>query len=292
MSTGEMTMRLRRMTAADIPAGLALCRAAHWNQIDRDWQRYLRLHPAGARVAVDSGDAVIGTVTTLRFDGGFDWIAMVLVAPEYRRQGIGRRLVEEAIDRLGGRVPVRLDATPAGELVYRKLAFVPEYALARLERVAGIGSEPSRDEDGVHAMGDEDLAEVLAMDREVAGVDRGALLRLLRQDAPDYAIIDRQGSRLEGYAFGREGFSFDHLGPIVARDERAARRLVDHVVRGHPRTAFLLDVPRDAATWVAWLGQLGFREQRGFVRLVRGAPAGVTSPCSDRLFATMGADLG
>jgi GNAT superfamily N-acetyltransferase len=285
-------IRLRVMTVADIPAGLELCRAARWNQIEADWRRFLALHPMGARVAVDTDDAVIGSVATLRYDGGFDWLAMVLVAPAYRRQGVASRLVEEALDLLGARAPVRLDATPAGELVYRTLAFVPEYTLARMERLPEVSAEPAPD-DAVRAMDDEDLPEVLALDRDVFGADRAALLRTLRQEAPGYAIVDRRGSRLEGYAFGRHGFSCDQLGPIIARDERAARRLVGHVVASHPRVAFLLDVPRRSAAWVAWLGDIGFREQRGFVRLVRGAPAGLTSTGSERrLFATIGADFG
>ena len=142
-------------------------------------------------------------------------------------------------------------------------------------------------------MDEEDLAEVLRLDRDVFGADRAALLRMLRQDAPGYAIVTRQGSRLDGYAFGRHGFSVDHLGPIIARDERVARRLVGHLLASHPHVAFLLDVPRGSAAWVAWLGDVGFREQRGFVRLVRGAPAGFESTSHDRrLFATIGADFG
>jgi GNAT superfamily N-acetyltransferase len=311
----DLDIRLRLMTAADIPAGLELCRAARWNQIETDWQRFLALHPAGARVAVDADDAVLGSVTTLRFDGGFDWIAMVLVAPAQRRQGIASRLVDDAIALLGTRVPARLDATPAGELVYRKLGFVPEYALARLERIPASPPEPAeaaesarsaafaesaeragerRVDASVRIMEDADLSEVLSFDRDVFGADRAALLRLLRQEAPGYAVVaaDRQGSRLDGYAFGRHGFSFDQLGPIIARDERTARRLIGHLLASHPRIPFLVDVPRRSTTWTSWLGDVGFREQRGFVRLVRGAPADVASTCSEQLFATVGADFG
>jgi GNAT superfamily N-acetyltransferase len=325
--------RLRVMTTADIPAALELCRAARWNQIEADWRRFLALHPAGARVALDADGAVIGSVATLRYGGGvdgvgFDWLAMVLVRPENRRQGIASRLVEEAIALLGARAPVRLDATPAGELVYRNLAFVPEYELARMERLPDARTDANRERrhdrergaDGLPgfredrelfsrerdastrykgglspsfaAMEHADLAEVLALDREVFGADRGALLRMLWQDAPAYALVDRGGaggSRLEGFAFGRHGFSFDQLGPIVARDESAARRLVGHLVASNPSVAFLLDVPRQSASWVAWLGDIGFREQRGFVRLVRG---GTADGADERLFATIGADFG
>jgi GNAT superfamily N-acetyltransferase len=284
----DLAFRLRQMTAADIPAGLELCRAARWNQIDADWRRYLALNPAGARVAVEPDDEVIGSVTTLRYKGGFAWLAMVLVSPDHRRQGIASSLVEEAIELLGAQTPVRLDATPAGELVYRKLGFEPEYALARMERLADDTGTASV-EAGVCAMKDENLAEVLALDREVFGADRASLLRMLRDDAPGYAILLRSASGIEGYAFGRHGFTFDQLGPIVARDEGVARRLVRHLVASHPGVAFLIDAPRQSNTWTAWLGEMGFREQRGFVRMVRG---GSPSRCDARVFATIGADFG
>lgn len=339
----DLAFRLRQMAAADIPAGLALCRAARWNQIEADWRRYLALNPTGARVAVDPANTVIGSVTTLRYDGGFDWLAMVLVSPDCRRQGIASTLVEEAIELLGTRTPVRLDATPAGELVYRKLGFEPEYALARMERLpdasassaetarpaeaarpdrpakvarrdtppdvfARVGPEgglpPSLAASGpatadpaskhaaaVSVMDEDALAEVLALDRDVFDADRAALLRMLRQDAPGYAIVSRSASTVEGYAFGRHGFTFEQLGPIVARDEGVARRLVNHLVDSHPDVAFLIDAPRqsESDSWMAWLGEMGFREQRGFVRMVRG---GTPAPCHERLFATIGADLG
>lgn len=306
----NLAFRLRQMTESDIPAGLALCRAARWNQIEADWRRYLALNPTGARVAVDPDDRVIGSVTTLRYDEAFAWLAMVLVSPDQRRQGIASTLVEEAIELLGARTPVRLDATPAGELVYRKLGFEPEYALARMERLPAAPAEvfgrvgpegglpPSfaasglatADQASEHAaacvMDEEALAEVLALDREVFGADRGALLRMLRQDAPHYAVVDSSGA---GYAFGRHGFTFDQLGPIVAHDESVARRLVRHLVASHPSVAFLIDAPRQSETWMAWLGEMGFREQRGFVRLVRG---GTPATCDARVFATIGADFG
>jgi hypothetical protein len=281
---------------------------------------------------------------------------MVLVSPDHRRQGIASSLVEEAIELLGARTSVRLDATPAGELVYRRLGFEPEYALTRMERLpaasvrrdgatevvrsdgaAGLATAdpvtehaaalPLRDdadrvvdvaevargagpEGGLlppsfaasglataapaseHAaclMDEDALAEVLALDREVFGADRAALLRMLRDDAPGYAIVVRAKSGIEGYAFGRHGFTFDQLGPIVARDERVARRLVSYLVASHPGVAFLIDAPRQSNTWMAWLGVMGFRVQRGFVRMVRG---GSSARCDSRLFATIGADLG
>ena len=40
---------IREMRAADIEAGLRLCRASRWNQLSRDWELFLRLSPRGWR---------------------------------------------------------------------------------------------------------------------------------------------------------------------------------------------------------------------------------------------------
>src|SRR5438309_2293442 len=109
----------RNMTPGDIPTGLALCRAAGWNQVARDWQLFLRCSPQGCLVAVDNG-RVAGTVATINYQHCFSWIGMVLVDPTCRRQGIGLQLLKEALRILQNAQTIKLDATPAGHEVYLK----------------------------------------------------------------------------------------------------------------------------------------------------------------------------
>src|SRR5215475_6038359 len=137
--------RFRDMTPADVAAGLALTRAARWNQTEREWELFLRLSPEGCRVAVID-ERVVGTVATARYEDRFAWIGMVLVDPAERGQGIGSRLMAEALDVLKDMPSIRLDATPAGHAVYRKLDFVDEYRLSRMETVvSGAGMTLWRD---------------------------------------------------------------------------------------------------------------------------------------------------
>ena len=55
----------REMTISDIPAGLRLCRAARWNQLEPDWRVFLEARPGGFE---GSGRAV--EVTGLSARGG------------------------------------------------------------------------------------------------------------------------------------------------------------------------------------------------------------------------------
>jgi len=124
------------MTGADLGLGLRLSRQAQWNQTETDWRRFLELGGEGCFIAELDGTAV-GTTTTCIFDS-VAWIAMVLVDVEARRQGVGSALLRHALAFLDakGIETVRLDATPAGQPVYEKLGFQPEYLLTRYEGIA------------------------------------------------------------------------------------------------------------------------------------------------------------
>jgi tRNA(Met) C34 N-acetyltransferase TmcA len=79
-------------------------------------------------------------VAVLRYPA-HDWIAMLLVAPERRGQGIGTRLLEHALSECRG--VVGLDATPEGRRVCLKHGFADAFDLARMEGISpGGGTGP------------------------------------------------------------------------------------------------------------------------------------------------------
>src|SRR6266404_8815729 len=125
-------MRMRHMTRQDIAGGMRLKDLAGWNQTEADWERFLSSSPDGCFVAEIDG-RVIGTVTTIVYEDRFAWIGMVLVDPGFRNRGIGRALLQRAIEHLESRnlACIKLDATPQGKPVYEKVGFVSEYEIER-----------------------------------------------------------------------------------------------------------------------------------------------------------------
>lgn len=281
--TGEVIHR--DMTIADIPAGLALCRASHWNQLARDWELFLQLSPHGCRVAtVDN--VVVGTVTTVRYENRFSWIGMVLVDPAQRGRGIGTRLLVEALELLADMGSIRLDATPAGQVIYEKLNFLEEYRLSRMEK--DFSQVRAQARAGVTPMTEDDFVNVLELDRAVFGADRRAVLESMIHGAPEYARVVRGPSGIEGYTFGRHGFRFEHIGPLVARDLQTARDLTLTCLAQHAKP-FILDAS-DWPDWKQWLESIGFRVQRPFIRMYRGANPFPGRP--DQQFAILGPEFG
>ncbi len=276
------------MLPSDIAVGLDLCRASRWNQLQRDWELFLKLSPAGCRVVVKDG-RVIGTVATVSYQDRFSWIGMVLVDPAERKQGIGSQLMREAMDILSDQTAIRLDATPAGREVYLKLDFIDEYRLSRMETVISGGIMRGGD-NLARPMTDADLRGVFEMDYQAFGADRHLMLEWMYAGAPEYARVITRGGKLAGYTFGRHGFNFDHLGPVVAENRETARELVTACLSGQTGKSFILDASRHDPKWIQFLESIGFREQRPFIRMFRGENRYPGLP--EKQFAILGPEFG
>jgi GNAT superfamily N-acetyltransferase len=260
-----MDLHLRVMTAADIPDGMRLKEIAGWNQTRGDWDRFLRASPAGCFVAEREG-RVVGTAATIAYEGRFAWIGMVLVDPVARGQGVGTQLLEKTIEYLDGRgIPsMKLDATPQGKPLYERLGFVSEYEIERW-RLKRAPAPNALLEGNIM-----EIEEVLQLDREIFGADRGELLRSVAQEAPEFALQTRREGRLTGYAFGRKGSRADHLGPWVAQDKISARSILDELLRRSSQPLVFVDAVKPNPWAISLLRDHGFEFARPLTRMVRG----------------------
>jgi GNAT superfamily N-acetyltransferase len=278
-------LAIRPMDARDIAAGEALVAASHWNQTAGEWRLFLEIAPRGAIVGERDG-RVVGTAVTVPYAPATAWIAMVLVDPAVRGQGIGRALLERALANApGGFVPC-LDATPAGRSLYATLGFADEDALSRWRCPSPVVSMPAGE---VRPMEDADWPTVLVADREAAGFDRARVLAWCRAEAPDLAFVSAHGAE-EGYVLGRRGRVTDHIGPLVAASAGRAVALAEACLSRMPRGGVSLDVPDAQRDLGRWLRARGFEVERPFTRMRCGASRGVAlSPC---VFASVGPEFG
>ena len=162
-------MEIRRLTTDDMAAILRLCDLAGWNQTPRDIDRLLALEPEGCFAACIDGQ-VVGTTTTTTYGTELAWIGMVLVDPEYRRRGIATALMRTALNYLNRRKvrTVKLDATAAGQPIYKAFGFQPESLLERWD------GETSPAEDCMKYVKLGTWADIATTDRAAFGADRSA----------------------------------------------------------------------------------------------------------------------
>jgi GNAT superfamily N-acetyltransferase len=283
--SGEIS--LGQMTGKDLPAAMELKSLAGWNQTEADWRRCLALYPAGCVVARIESRAV-GTVVTADYGPQFLWISMMLVHPEFRRKGIGRCLMEQALANARSCLLIGLDATPFGKPLYAQLGFEECYTIQRMVNP----QIPALDE----ALGEVRVARELEwpdffeLDREIFGADRSALLSWLVKERPDAVFALHRGGRLAGACLVRKGSNFTQVGPVIAEALADAQSLVTAAVKRLVGQPVVIDVPGQQAAFAQWLGIVGFVSQRPLWRMFHGQSRLVGD--LSRQFAIAGPDLG
>ena len=259
---------IRPMTVADIPLGLKLARQAGWNQIESDWRRFLTLQPDGCFVGELEGTAV---ATTAAFTfGSVAWIAMVLVDIDSRRKGVATTLLKHALDFLDekGVKTVRLDATAAGQPVYEKLGFVPEYPLTRY--MGTVGASPGPSALMLPPTIGRQRRAITAFDRRMTATPREKILARLFEEAPDISRALYREGRVEGYVTGRRGANATLIGPCIATAYAGPILLGDAFGRCAGQPVFI-DVPHDNTPAIEIVEKSGLIVQRHFTRMCRGA---------------------
>lgn len=276
------------LQAAELADAEALVREAGWNQVAADWEVFRAL---GTVHAARADSRVVATAATLPY-GAFAWISMVLVAGEYRRHGLGTRLLQRCIDTLveQGQVPV-LDATPAGQPLYRAMGFLETWGYQRLAApsIHVAASTPPASDTIVRPVGDADWSAFCAYDAAAFGADRSALLQCLRGRLPAAELIAVRHGRIAGALLGRQGRSASQIGPLVAEDDAIAQALLTQALATVKGPVYL-DLADAKANIREWLQRSGFVPQRPLARMLLHRATGFDDP--SRTFAVVGPEFG
>ncbi len=252
-----------------------LVAASRWNQIESDWRLFLDL---GRVYVIRDGHArIVASGAVLPMGGepnGVAWISMILVLPAQRGAGLGKAVFAQCLREIQrmDRVPM-LDATPAGEALYRQFGFQALWRSARWRRQA-VGSADA----GPHWA---DLARFpRAAARDVDAVrneliDRDALALGFRREAVLGAMMRRPDtvcrSNDGACAMVRAGRVAHQVGPLLSDGEGAAAELLETIASESARE-LVIDVPDDRPRMEEALRRLGFLHERRFARMALVAP--------------------
>jgi GNAT superfamily N-acetyltransferase len=258
--------RLDEFTPADVAMLGELVAHSQWNQTADDWHVFFscgtihvvrdergRIIASGA--VLPMGESRPGYLAGLT-GRGVAWISMILVTPEWRGRGLGRRVFEQCVSqiRAQGRIAM-LDATPAGEALYQQFGFEVLWRLTRWRREARPATAPEL------AATKPDVETVAEFDQEALGFSRTALLR---------ELLERPESRFLRHALGfaliRAGRVAHHIGPLVATNQAAAIAVLQDAASRYAGP-LLIDVPDERPLLRQALVEAGFAPQRSFARM-------------------------
>lgn len=254
--------RVRPLGLADLEACLDLAEDRSWAREDAKWRLLLEL--GGGYGVDDPNGGLAGTVFLTRVAPGTGAVGMLLVARRHGGQGLGRRLMEEALS-TAGRATVFLYATEDGRPLYEKLGFrvadeVTTYA--GVFRRSG-GDLPAVAAD-VRAAGAGDLPTVTRLDQRAFGADRSELLRRV------VTFADRVVVSAGGYAAVWRNLDTAHAGPLVA-DSASTAQLLLGAALGETTGPARVDLHADAASALGdWLTARGLTARPAVPLMVLG----------------------
>jgi GNAT superfamily N-acetyltransferase len=260
---------LRPMQLSDIGSAMKLSNAEGWNQTEKDWKVFLEM-PENICMVAEYDNRIIGTTTAINYSNQTAWIGMVLVDKEYRGRGVSKTLLANVLKKLESFKSVKLDATPEGKQVYNKFDFRDEYLIARMINPS-MKSLPADDDHDVltQSIGEKYIREIIALDETVFGANRAQLIKTLIKENPGKAWMVKQNERVTGFALGRDGYKYHHIGPVVAFGTKEAKIIISKALRNLSNQSVAVDVLYDKEDLLAWLTSIGFKKQRHFIRMYK-----------------------
>lgn len=264
----KVSFTLRSMKGSDISEAMKLSTAEGWNQTESDW-RLLIENSGNICLVAESEGKVIGTTTVINYSNDIAWVGMVLVDKEYRGLGISKLLLTAIFSKVEFCKSVKLDATPAGQLIYKRFGFKDEYSIARMVNQSIKDLPMVESETLAEPIQLKHIPEIIALDEIIFGANRRPLIEFLIKQHRLKGWLLTQDKRIVGFALGRDGNRYHHIGPLVAVNTIDAKILILNSLKGLANQSVVVDVLSNKEELINWLNLIGFIKQRHFIRMYK-----------------------
>ncbi|WP_237883455.1 GNAT family N-acetyltransferase [Pseudomonas sp. PGPR40] len=256
----------RPMTPADVASAHALSVQLKWPHRLEDWAMLQRI--AQGFVVEDAG-RLIGTAFTCA-QGNYATIGLVIVSDEYQGQGIGRKLMELALEACGSRTAV-LNATLAGAPLYASQGFIE---FGHIQQHQGHARVPAPNDlaagERCRPLTETDRSDQIELANAGSGLDRHAVLNDLFDSVEHSVGIERDG-QLRTFALLRQFGRGRYIGPVIAENPQQAKHLIAVLLAQVPDAFVRMDIPSDSGL-APWLEEAGLKRVDSVAQMARGTP--------------------
>ena len=257
-------LNITTMTEDDIAFAVKMTDIERWGYLPDDFKKLMLFEPMGCFVAYKD-DRPVGMVTTTSYDK-YAFIGSLIVARGTRKEGIGEKLMQTAIDYLEGKgvTTIELDGVFAAASLYRRLGFKDKYLSLRFSR------EVSKEYGELFSCPRELEGEIVDFDRKAIGLNRARLLSAYFNE-DGYSIYAIRENEIKAYILIRKraGGVFA-IGPLVASDQMYAETLLLSVLKKYGPRKLLTGVPAINRGMVSLLIENGFIYNIPSLRMYRG----------------------
>lgn len=249
---------LEAMMPEHLDGAVELSRQAKWPHRREDWELVQSISQ-GVVALVE--ERVVGTAMMTPYGDDAATINMVIVEAAMRGQGLGRRVMDVALDKAGERT-CYLVATQEGLHLYESLGFIATGEIVQHQGEALPVAAPAQ----VCWAESGDYKCLAALDLVAYGHERSALMRFLRESAR-FAVV-REENLVQAFAAIRAFGRGLVIGPVVARNDIEAKTLIDFLLAHHPGMFVRVDTDKSLKL-AEWLTSRGLTHAGGGITMRR-----------------------
>jgi ribosomal protein S18 acetylase RimI-like enzyme len=191
-----------------------------WNPGLHDAECFYAMDPNGFLVGIFDEEP-ISIISAVKYGSSFGFIGFYIVRPEYRNQGFGVQIWNEALYRLQGRT-IGLDGVVAQQDNYQRSGFQLAHCNIRYSGTGG-GTIPTNS--NLVNLSDVPSEEMVLYDRAFFPDDRRVFLQHWITQPDSVAIGFRQHDQLMGYGVLRKCRLGYKIGPLFADEVSIAEML-------------------------------------------------------------------
>ncbi len=261
--------RFRHLRREELDVALAWAEAEGWNPGLSDAEAFWAADPDGFW-AMDMEEKLIGTASTVAYEGGLGFVGLFIVRPEWRRRGFGtdfwRFFIDQLRKRLGQGGGMALDGVFEMQEYYRRSGFHFSHRNLRMEGI-GMAGLPNSKLIDAKAL---DFEELRAFDQRHFGANRRDFLRKWIHPRGGNALAWQERNGLRGYGVIRPCHRGFKIGPLFADGPEVADALFIGLSRETAGEPIFLDVPENNPAALELAARHGLRQQFGCARMVSG----------------------
>jgi ribosomal protein S18 acetylase RimI-like enzyme len=257
-------IEIKIMRDSDILFAVGLTDSENWGYLADDFRRLMEFEPEGCFVANKDNNPV-GMVTTTSYEK-YGFIGSLIVLKEFRRAGIGEKLMRRAIEYLKGKAvtAIELDATFPAAPLYRRLGFADKYLSLRFFRPAQKRGEVS--ERPIVT----DIEKIIRFDYEKTGINRRRMLERYIKQIPQNIFIEGQKG-ISGYAIARPRAGEEYaIGPMVCDNISVANNLLKTIINSYSHYPLSIGLPDINQEMRDILLDFGFQQRPPSLRMYMG----------------------
>ncbi|WP_242309105.1 GNAT family N-acetyltransferase [Bacillus cereus group sp. BfR-BA-01331] len=254
----ELEIRVERLSREKTEDIVALSSYIGW---DYSREEIETIFNSGIVYGVVNGrEELIASAAIILYGETLASIGMVIVHPDYKGRGIGKAITDSCVKSVSTQTPIMLIATDEGKPLYEKLGFrAVSYVSKYICNSYNANYTCVGNKEYMMNYEECDLEEIIQIDEGAFGTNRKAFLKKRIMQSEQCIVEKDKEQNVLGYGLSLQTSENKIIGPVVAKNDAMAMRIVHYLAKGH-NGKLRMDVPEGKKDFVKELEISGFQK--------------------------------